>query len=56
MLQRGGSEQSVKNRCLKKSKVRKALRTTPPIADLEKQVDVLIRELKEAREQWTATT
>ena len=38
-----------------KSKGRKTTRAAPSIADLQKQVDVLTRELKEANERHTAT-
>ena len=38
-----------------KSKGRKTTRAAPSIADLQKQVDVLTRELKEANERQTAT-
>src|SRR5882757_485693 len=50
MRRRGGNEQPVKGR---RAKARTS--ATPSVADLQKQVDVLIRELKEAREQQTAT-
>ena len=55
MRQRGGSEQLVKSRRVNKPKARKASSAAPSIADLEKQVGLLTRELKEAREQQTAT-
>ena len=51
---RGGIKQPVKNRRVNK-KARKASTAAPSIADLEKQVGLLTRELKEAREQQTAT-
>jgi PAS domain S-box-containing protein len=55
MRQRGGSEKPVKGRRANGPKARKASSVAPSIADLQKQVDVLIRELKTAREQQTAT-
>ena len=55
MRQRGGSEQAVKGRRANKPKTRKVSTATQSIADLQKQVGALTRELKEAREQQTAT-
>jgi PAS domain S-box-containing protein len=55
MRQRGGSEQAVKGRRSNKPKTRKVSTATQSIADLQKQVGALTRELKEAREQQTAT-
>jgi GAF domain-containing protein len=54
MRQRGGSEQPVKGRRANRPKPRTI--ATPSIADLQKQVGALTRELKEAREEQTATT
>jgi two-component system, NtrC family, sensor kinase len=51
MRQRGGSEQPVKGANRPKARTIAA----PSIADLQKQVGILTRELKEAREQQTAT-
>jgi PAS domain S-box-containing protein len=51
MRRRGGNEQPVKGR---RAKARTS--ATPSVADLQKQVNVLTRELKEAREQQTATS
>jgi len=53
MRQRGGSEQPVKGRGANGPKGRTI--TAPSTADLQKQVDILTREAKEAREQQTAT-
>src|SRR5215469_11862234 len=55
MRQRGGSEQPVKGRRTNRPKARKVSVEAPSIADLQKQVGTLTRELKEAREQQTAT-
>jgi hypothetical protein len=55
MRQRGGSEQAVKGPRANKPKTRKVSTATQSIADLQKQVGALTRELKEAREQQTAT-
>ena len=55
MRQRGGSEQPVKNRRANKPKARKVSISPQSIADLQKQVGSLTRELKEAREERTAT-
>jgi len=54
--QRGGSEQPAKSRRANKPKARKTTSTALSIADLQKRVDVLTRELKETREQRSATT
>ena len=51
----GGSEQPVKSRRVNKSKAHKVSTAVSSITDLEKQVGLLTRELKEAREQQTAT-
>ena len=56
MRQRGGSEQPVKGRRATRPKARKVSIAAPSIADLQKQVGMLTRGLKEAREQQTATT
>src|SRR6516162_1766420 len=53
MRQGGGSEQPGKGRHA--NRARKAPIATPSIADLQKQLATLARELKEAREQQTAT-
>src|SRR5215467_10223008 len=53
MRRRGGSEQPVKGRG--GSRGRKVSIPAPSIADLQDQVGTLARELKEAREQQTAT-
>ncbi len=55
MPQRGRSGRPVKGRRAKGPKARKASSAAPSIADLQKQVHALHRELKEAREQQTAT-
>src|SRR5215471_16116749 len=55
MRQRGGSEQPGKDRRANRPKARKVLTAAPSIADLQKQVGALTRELEEAREQQTAT-
>jgi two-component system NtrC family sensor kinase len=55
MRQRGGSEQPVKGRRATRAKARNLLTAAPSIADLQKQVGALSGELKEAREQQTAT-
>ena len=55
MRQRGGSEQPVKGRRASRPKTRKVSTAAPSIADLQKQVDVLTRELKDANERQTAT-
>jgi signal transduction histidine kinase len=56
MRQRGGSEEPVKSRRVNRPKARKTASAAPLIADLQTRVDVLTRELKEAREQQAATT
>jgi two-component system, NtrC family, sensor kinase len=58
MRQRGGSEQPIKGRRANRPKARTKARTiaAPSMADLQKQVGILTRELKEAREQQTATS
>jgi class 3 adenylate cyclase len=53
MRRGGGSEHPVKVRRVNRPKARTS--ATPSISDLQKQVDVLTRELKEALEQQTAT-
>ena len=53
MQQGGGSEQPVKGRRVSRPKARTS--ATPSIADLQEQVGVLTRELKEALERQTAT-
>jgi two-component system NtrC family sensor kinase len=53
MRRRGGSEQPVKGRRANRPKARTI--AAPSIADLQKQIGILTRELKEAREQQTAT-
>jgi class 3 adenylate cyclase len=53
MRRRGGSEQPVKGR--RANRARKVSIAAPSIADLQDQVGTLARELKEAREQQTAT-
>ena len=55
MRRRGGSEQPVKGQRANRPKTRKVSTAAPSITDLEKQVGLLTRELKEAREQQTAT-
>ena len=57
MRQRGGSEQPVKGRRADKPREKPKARTTadPSIVELQKQLGVLTRELKEAREQQGAT-
>ena len=57
MRPRGGSEQSAKSRHANKPKARKTTSAAAPsIADLQKRMDVLTRELKETRDQRSATT
>src|SRR6516164_6368234 len=56
MRQRGGSEQPVKGRRPNRPKARKVSIAAPSITDLQKQIGNLTRELKEAREERTATT
>ena len=55
MQQRGRSGQPVKGRRGNRPKARKASTTAPSIAALQKQVRFLTRELKDAREQQSAT-
>ena len=55
MPQRGRSGRPVKGRRAKGPKARKVSSAAPSIANLQKQVRALRRELKEAREQQTAT-
>ena len=55
MRQRGGSGQPVKGRRTNRRKARKVSAEAPSIADLQKQVGTLTRELKEANERQTAT-
>ena len=54
MPKRGRSGQTVKG-SRAKPKARKVSTAAPSIADLQKQVDVLTRELKETNERQTAT-
>src|SRR5262249_742984 len=51
----GRSEQSVKGRRANRPKARKGSTATSSMADLQRQVGTLTRELKEAREQQAAT-
>ena len=51
MRRRGGSEQPVKGQRANRPKTRKVSTAAPSITDLEKQVGLLTRELKEARAQ-----
>src|SRR5262249_15113595 len=53
--QRGGIEQPDKGRRPNRPKARKLSNEAPSIADLQKQVGALTRELEGAREQQTAT-
>src|SRR6516225_8945124 len=55
MRQRGGSEQPAKGRRANRPKARKVSIAAPSIADLQKQVGNLTRELKEALERQVAT-
>src|SRR5215471_6104088 len=55
MRRRGGSEQPMKGRRANRPKARKISTAAPSMADLQKQVGNLTRELKEAREQQSAT-
>jgi len=55
MRRRGGSEQPIKGRGANPNRDRKVSIPAPSIADLQDQVGTLARELKEAREQQTAT-
>jgi len=56
MPQRGRSGQTVKRRQVSRPKQRKVSTAAPSIADLQAQVVMLARELKEAQEQQSATT
>jgi PAS domain S-box-containing protein len=56
MRRRGGSEHPIKGRRASGRKAPKPSTAAPSIADLQKQVGTLTRELKEARERQTATT
>src|SRR3974390_2257646 len=57
MRPRGGSEQSAKSRHANKPKARKTTSAAAPsIADLQKRVAVLTRELHETRDKQSATT
>ena len=51
MQQRGGSEQPVKGRPATRSKARKVSTAAPSMAELQKQVGNLTRDLKDATEQ-----
>jgi two-component system NtrC family sensor kinase len=53
--QRGQSRQPVKGRRVKRAIARKEPTSGPSVGDLQKQLDALSGELKEAREQQTAT-
>src|SRR5262245_14271093 len=55
MRQRSGSEQPVKGRPANRPKTRKGPTAAPSIADLQKQVGTLTRELRDANERQTAT-
>ncbi|WP_024519645.1 GAF domain-containing protein [Bradyrhizobium sp. Tv2a-2] len=55
MRQRGGIEQPIKGRRANRPKARKLSTAASSIADLQKQVGTLTRELKEANERQTAT-
>ena len=55
MRQRGQSRQPVKGRRVKRANARKESTSGPSVGDLQKQLDALSGELKEAREQQTAT-
>jgi len=55
MRQRGGSERPVKGRRANRPKARKASTATSSVADLQRQVGILTRELKEANKRQTAT-
>src|SRR6516225_7599356 len=56
MRHRGGSEQPVKGRHANRPKARKVSIAAPSVADLQKQVGILTRELKEANERQIATS
>jgi signal transduction histidine kinase len=55
MGQRGQGKQPVKSRRANKPKAHKVSTAVPSIGDLQKQVGLLTREVKEAREHQTAT-
>src|SRR5215475_12310432 len=55
MRRGGGSEQPVKGSHANRPKARKVSTAAPSMTDLQRQVDVLTRELKEAQEQQSAT-
>jgi len=55
MPQRGRSGPPAKGRLANRPKPRKVSTAAPSIADLQKQVGTLTRELKEANERQTAT-
>jgi two-component system, NtrC family, sensor kinase len=55
MPQRGRSGQPAKGRLASRPKPRKVSTAAPSIADLQKQVGTLTRELKEANERQTAS-
>jgi two-component system NtrC family sensor kinase len=55
MPQRGRSGQPAKGRHVSRPKPRKVSTAAPSIADLQTQLGMLARELKEAREQQSAT-
>jgi len=55
MRRDGGSTQAVKGRRANRPKTPKVLTAAPSIADLQRQVGSLTRELEEAREERTAT-
>src|SRR5262249_41440979 len=55
MKLRGGTKQSAKGRGAPKSKARKASTGRVSTANFQEQVSALTRELREAREQQTAT-
>jgi hypothetical protein len=56
MRQRGGSEQPVKGRRANRPKAHKVSSAAPSVADLQKQVSILTRDLKESLEYQTATS
>jgi two-component system NtrC family sensor kinase len=55
MQRRSGSEHPIKGRRANRPKARKVSIAAPSPSDLQKQVGILTRDLKEAREQQTAT-
>ena len=55
MRRRGGSEQPFKSRRANRPKARKVSTAAPSMADLQRQVGNLTRELKDANERQTAT-